>query len=135
MNRYGISGDGDLLIEERLRSALRAEADRCAAGEPPRLADACAAIPRSPVRSIAPYRRAAWIAAGAAAAAVVAVLLLPKPLPERPEWMAGPAVRPATPAEIERLHDALPKLPPVPRPPPPRRLVATRPPPPDRTSP
>ena len=135
MNRNRVSGDGDLPIEERLRSALRAEADRCAAGEPPRLAAACAAIPRSPVRAPAPYRRAAWIAAGAAAAAAAAIVLFPKPVPERPEWTGGPAVRTATPAEIERLHAAVPRLPPVLRPPPPRCLVAVRPPPPDRTSP
>lgn len=135
MNRNTVSGDQ--AIEARLRSALRAEADRCAAGEPPRLAAACAAIPRSAPRAAVPHFRAAWIGTGAAVAAAAGIMIvfLPRTVPERPARVFEPVARAATPAEIARLHASVPKLPPVLRPPPPRRLVAVRLPPPGRKVP
>ncbi len=116
-------------IEVRLREALRAEADRCAAAEPAHLAARCAAIPAAadaPVRHRMPW---AW-AAGLAAVATLAIVLCPAPPPDLPAPGAQPLAVPATEAQLARLHASIPRPPPVIRPPPPPRLTVVRLPPP-----
>ena len=112
-------------IEVRLREALRAEADRCAAAEPARLAARCTAIPRvaaTPIR-----HRVAWAwAAGLAAAAALAIVLHPLPPPAPPAPDAYPLAVPATEAQLARLHASIPHPPPVIHPPPPPRPIVSR---------
>lgn len=117
------------IIEDRLRAGLRAEAERCAAAEPARLAAACAAIPRATAPVPWNARRSVWIAAAAAVAAlwvlttrIVTPTTAPVPL--------EPVVRVATAADLARLHAARPHMPAVARPAARPRLVAVRPPPP-----
>jgi len=113
-------------IERRLREAMRAEADRCAADEPARLAARCAAIPTAAAMPI--RHRAAWFwAAGLAAAAAMAVVLRPFAPPGPPAPVVRPVAVPATGAQLARLHASVPRPPPVLRPPP-----VVRPPPPSR---
>jgi hypothetical protein len=122
-----MNDDTHRAIEARLREALRAEADRCAATEPRDLATRCAAIPAAGPAPTGHRNAWAWAAGLAAAAAALVIALRPSAPPSAPPATdTHPLAVPATEAQLARLHASIPRPPPVIRPPQPPRLVVNR---------